>query len=308
MGACCSAGGAAGEKSPSKGKGKKKTTAAKKKKKAKAELSDDANHSSDQPEPQPKAKKPLKGSLKTDRSTTPPISGDKSEQRPNRRVEIRDYAEASPSSQNNKSSSSLNGGKVPGAIVGNPLSSPDAQRQWKAQLDLLSEEESKKRKLIYDMQNRQFDLHRFDFKKDMPKKLDIDSLISDPNLDEDESSSRKCSMSPSETAKAAQTGKEYVRTPQPEDLDTRSPAANSGIPTARVNVAKHHKEDDLWVIIRNKVYDLTSFQASHPGGSWVLLQVAGKDATSVFEKQHSATHLGQLREFIVGEVPKDERR
>jgi cytochrome b involved in lipid metabolism len=36
-------------------------------------------------------------------------------------------------------------------------------------------------------------------------------------------------------------------------------------------VAKHNKEDDLWVIIDAKVYDLSKFAPLHPGGSTVLL-------------------------------------
>jgi cytochrome b involved in lipid metabolism len=31
-------------------------------------------------------------------------------------------------------------------------------------------------------------------------------------------------------------------------------------------VAKHNKSEDLWVILKDKIYDLTRFWQSHPGG------------------------------------------
>ena len=35
-------------------------------------------------------------------------------------------------------------------------------------------------------------------------------------------------------------------------------------------VAEHWSEDDCWVIIDDKVYDLTSFIQEHPGGSTII--------------------------------------
>lgn len=36
---------------------------------------------------------------------------------------------------------------------------------------------------------------------------------------------------------------------------------------SQADVAAHKKPDDLWVIVDEDVYDLTKFQAEHPGGS-----------------------------------------
>lgn len=52
-------------------------------------------------------------------------------------------------------------------------------------------------------------------------------------------------------------------------------------------VSRHNKKDDLWVVIRGEVYNLTDFIAIHPGGAKVIIQHAGKDATKIFESIHA---------------------
>lgn len=49
-------------------------------------------------------------------------------------------------------------------------------------------------------------------------------------------------------------------------------------------VAKHNNINDCWLVIQNKVYDVTSFIPQHPGGNEIL-KGCGKDATSMFERQ-----------------------
>lgn len=51
-------------------------------------------------------------------------------------------------------------------------------------------------------------------------------------------------------------------------------------------VAKHNKEDDCWVIVKNVVMDLTSFLGDHPGGRESILKFAGQDATESFDMLH----------------------
>ncbi|KAK1700141.1 cytochrome b5-like heme/steroid binding domain-containing protein, partial [Colletotrichum godetiae] len=51
-------------------------------------------------------------------------------------------------------------------------------------------------------------------------------------------------------------------------------------------VRQHHTVDDCWMVIHGKVYDITSFLPSHPGGKAILLRNAGKDATAVFDAVH----------------------
>jgi len=51
-------------------------------------------------------------------------------------------------------------------------------------------------------------------------------------------------------------------------------------------VAKHASQESCWVILYGKVYDVTDFLSSHPGGSKVILQLAGRDATEEYDPIH----------------------
>ncbi|KAJ5816722.1 Aldolase-type TIM barrel [Penicillium robsamsonii] len=53
-------------------------------------------------------------------------------------------------------------------------------------------------------------------------------------------------------------------------------------------VSKHCKADDCWIVVGNKVWDLTQFVSVHPGGANAILQFAGYDATYAFYQVHSA--------------------
>jgi len=49
---------------------------------------------------------------------------------------------------------------------------------------------------------------------------------------------------------------------------------------------KHKTEDDAWIAVYDKVYDVTEYLQRHPGGK-IMLQAAGTDGTSLFEHYHS---------------------
>mmetsp|Transcript_25372 Transcript_25372/g.59781 ORF Transcript_25372/g.59781 Transcript_25372/m.59781 type:complete len:136 (-) Transcript_25372:1680-2087(-) len=72
-------------------------------------------------------------------------------------------------------------------------------------------------------------------------------------------------------------------------------------------VAKHNTEGDVWMIIGNdnnggpKVYDVTRYLDDHPGGSEVLLDVAGQNADEFFEDiGHSTEARKELAKYLIG--------
>uniref|UniRef100_A0A674HQI9 Cytochrome b5 n=1 Tax=Taeniopygia guttata TaxID=59729 RepID=A0A674HQI9_TAEGU len=73
-------------------------------------------------------------------------------------------------------------------------------------------------------------------------------------------------------------------------------------------VQKHNNSQSTWIIIHNRIYDVTKFLDEHPGGEEVLREQAGGDATENFEDVGHSTDARTLSEsFIVGELHPDDR-
>ncbi|KAJ5673362.1 hypothetical protein N7507_002489 [Penicillium longicatenatum] len=71
------------------------------------------------------------------------------------------------------------------------------------------------------------------------------------------------------------------------------------------DVAKHNKDGDLWVIIDGKVFDLTTYMNTHPGGKQVLLKHGGLDATRKYQKYHKPQTLARYGDALcIGAVKK----
>ncbi|XP_040900394.1 cytochrome b5 [Toxotes jaculatrix] len=71
----------------------------------------------------------------------------------------------------------------------------------------------------------------------------------------------------------------------------------------------HNMSNDTWLIIHDKVYDITSFLEEHPGGEEVLLEQAGADATESFEDVgHSTDAREMLQQYYIGELHMDDRK
>ncbi|EGV59963.1 hypothetical protein PSN45_002311 [Yamadazyma tenuis] len=74
-------------------------------------------------------------------------------------------------------------------------------------------------------------------------------------------------------------------------------------------VKAHCQPKDLWMIVYNKVYDLTNFIELHPGGIEVMIDCGGVDATEAFDDvAHSDYALDMLQPYFVGDLVPWEHR
>merc|ERR550525_2109807 len=69
-----------------------------------------------------------------------------------------------------------------------------------------------------------------------------------------------------------------------------APVAKKSAPSAggytKEEVAKHTTKTDCWVILHDRVLNVTNFLSQHPGGELAILTFAGKDATAEFDMIH----------------------
>ncbi|QDZ18397.1 cytochrome b5 reductase [Chloropicon primus] len=79
-------------------------------------------------------------------------------------------------------------------------------------------------------------------------------------------------------------------------------------------VQKHNTLEDGWVIIYDRVYDITNFAITHPGfdnagqvsTALAITRNLGKDTTEEFEYTHSLTAWKQLADFQIGVISVEE--
>lgn len=79
----------------------------------------------------------------------------------------------------------------------------------------------------------------------------------------------------------------------------------------------HNKAGDLWISIQGKVYDVSEWVKTHPGGDLPLRNLAGQDATDAFVAYHQGRAWNLLEQFSngfflqdyhVSEMSKDYRK
>lgn len=68
---------------------------------------------------------------------------------------------------------------------------------------------------------------------------------------------------------------------------------------------KHNKEDDLWISIQGKCYNVTDWVKEHPGGDIPIRSLAGQEATDAFIAFHPGTAWKYLDKFFTGYHLKD---
>ncbi|KAK4097927.1 Flavocytochrome c [Parathielavia hyrcaniae] len=93
--------------------------------------------------------------------------------------------------------------------------------------------------------------------------------------------------------------------PQQEASKANAPKAFS-IPETEYTmeeVAKHNKKEDLWVVVKGVVLDLTNWLDDHPGGPQAILNFMGRDASEEFEMLHDDEVIPKYApEQVIGRV------
>jgi len=67
-------------------------------------------------------------------------------------------------------------------------------------------------------------------------------------------------------------------------------------------VEQHNTEDDVWIVVNDKVYDCTEYLELHPGGADSILINAGDDSTEDFVAIHSTKATKMLEKFYIGDL------
>jgi len=71
------------------------------------------------------------------------------------------------------------------------------------------------------------------------------------------------------------------------------------------DVAAHDRPGDCWIIVKEKVYDVSLWADEHPGGT-VISTYFGRDGTDVFATFHPPSAWKQLNDFYIGELVREE--
>jgi cytochrome b involved in lipid metabolism len=84
------------------------------------------------------------------------------------------------------------------------------------------------------------------------------------------------------------------------DLGTSNTTGSYQGSISSTDLISHSEPSDCWLVIENTVYDLTSYAPHHPGGSQVITNLCGTDATSEYLAQHPSSLVKSLTGAHVG--------
>jgi hypothetical protein len=90
-------------------------------------------------------------------------------------------------------------------------------------------------------------------------------------------------------------------TPPPPEPTT----AGAGLTYA--TVARHDAPPDCWIVVSNRVYDVTSYLIKHPGGAETIIPWCGRESTVAFQTEdgagsHSPRAFRDLEMYLIGSL------
>jgi FAD-dependent fumarate reductase len=86
----------------------------------------------------------------------------------------------------------------------------------------------------------------------------------------------------------------------PVTLITKQPPAPVRRKWTMDDVARHARDDDMWMVVDGTVYDITGYLHSHPAGAQSLrFAAAGRNATAAFRGAHKGGGVGLLESAVL---------
>ncbi|KAG6550102.1 hypothetical protein Mapa_008058 [Marchantia paleacea] len=67
-------------------------------------------------------------------------------------------------------------------------------------------------------------------------------------------------------------------------------------------VSKHNSAESVWLIIKDKIYDVTPYLDEHPGGESMLNNAGGENTKGFYGPQHPAWAYERLNDYYIGEL------
>ncbi len=85
--------------------------------------------------------------------------------------------------------------------------------------------------------------------------------------------------------------------------------SNAQINTLGSELSLHNSKSDCWLAINDKIYNVTDYIYSHPGGAGEIIKYCGQDATKAFASKdklipqdHSAQAYAMLAAYYIGDM------
>jgi len=96
-------------------------------------------------------------------------------------------------------------------------------------------------------------------------------------------------------------------TTAPKTVTPTTPTTSTSLTLSMAELAKHNSANSCWLLISGKVYDVTTFMNSHPGGVAEILNTCGTDATVAYATRggtgaHSASAYAELAAYYIGDL------
>ena len=91
------------------------------------------------------------------------------------------------------------------------------------------------------------------------------------------------------------------------NLATNDPAQEKETALDAAEIAKHNSANNCWIIINDKVYNVSSYLGAHPGGAATIAPYCGKEASNAFTTKdtgssHSANANSMLASYYIGDL------